>query len=434
MSPTIPKSPAIADLIQRYEPNIAIRAERVASIELSKWTAEEVLGIMEQLVPRANRKGSNEPCGPEYNRLDKSLASRSRLHFEIWSFMAIGTVFLLPIQIGAAFYLLVHGRFSAIWRELPKPTTLLFDWSTGLHAFVKAPIPLVKRSIELDMALCVNEKGRFMLRNEGYAVLSHVWGETMGWNTESSWGPVELNLRKKGIAYHHFRKFFDRCDAEWLWVDVFAMPEIFEDMTVTERVDTEALRTGVINCLHTIYTRADRVVCLDSLLLRLSSGSKVDVAVILSLSRWIGRLWPFTEMKLAKRVVLKTEDAAFDLDEIIAFFYETINNEDHRYFHLFARLAPSRPVPPGFRNWLGYLAGPDSYEPEIFPEIYYGCENRLCDVEVDQARALFPILNLRWIPGWTLQQGLNHIAESNPDDKEWLLRYCKYRGIQYNPS
>lgn len=420
----------IAELIQKYEPNITNRSKRVASIELSKWTVEEVRGVMEQLVPRTGTRGSDEPCGPEFNHLDKSLKSNLLIQLGIWSLVGVGTTCLLPMQIGAGLYLLLHGRFSAIWRELPKPTALLFDWSTGLHSFVKAPMSLIRRSIEREEALCVNAKGKFMLRKNGYAVLSHVWGETMGWNTKDAWGPVDLHLRKKGMAYHHFQKFFRRCDAEWLWVDVLAMPEVYEDVSPTAKANTEALRTGIINCLQTIYTRADRVVCLDSLLLRLQSGSMVDVAVTLSLGRWINRLWPFTETKLAKQVILKTEDAAFDLDEMIAFFYETINNEDHRYFHLFARIAPLRPVPSGFRNWLGYLSQPGSYEPDIFREIYWGCENRLCDVDVDQARALFPVLGLKWVSGWTLQQGLHHITEEYPKDKESLLKYCVYRGIR----
>lgn len=420
---------AIAELIQKYEPSIEIRSQRVASIELSKWTKAEVKGVMDQLVPRANTKGSSEPCGPEFNHLNQSLKARISLNLGIWSMFSLGMLFLLPIQTGAAIYLLLHGRVSPVWSELPKPTTLLFNWSTGLHSFVKAPMSMIRKSIESEQALCVNSAGKFMLRTDGYAVLSHVWGETMGWATTDSWGPVELGLRKKGLAYHHFQKIFQRCDAEWLWVDVLAMPELYEDLSSTEQADTEALRTGVVNCLRAIYERADKVVCLDSLLLRLRSGSKVDVAVVLSLSRWIGRLWPFTETKLAKRVILKTEDDAFDLDEIIEFFYETINNEDHRYFHLFDRLAPLRPVPPGFRNWLAYLAQPGSREPGTFQQIYRGCENRLCDVEIDQARALFPVLNLKWVPGWSLQQGLHHIAEHYPDDRDLFVKYCDYRGI-----
>ena len=78
------------------------------------------------------------------------------------------------------------------------------------------------------------------------------------------------------------------------------MPEVFDDMVVAERAETEGLRTGVINALRTVYMCADKVVCLDGLLLRLHSGGMVDVAVILCLGYWIIRLWLFTETKLAE--------------------------------------------------------------------------------------------------------------------------------------
>jgi hypothetical protein len=53
----------------------------------------------------------------------------------------------------------------------------------------------------------------------------------MGWQTPSGWGPVELPLRKKGLYLEHLQMFFNHCTAEWLWVDVLAMPEVYEDMS-----------------------------------------------------------------------------------------------------------------------------------------------------------------------------------------------------------
>ncbi len=100
--------------------------------------------------------------------------------------------------------------------------------------------------------------------------------------------------------------------------------------------------TGIVNSLRDIYTRADRVVYLDGLLLRLHSRSMIDLAVNLCLSRWIRRLWPFTE---TKQVLLKT----FDLDAILQFLYQIDTNKDHRYFPILTRLAPLRPSPPGYR-------------------------------------------------------------------------------------
>ena len=92
-------------------------------------------------------------------------------------------------------------------------------------------------------------------------------------------------MRKKRIAYHHILKIFNRCDAEWLLVDALAMPDIHEDLTPTQKTDTEVLRTEVTNTLRSIYVRVDKVVCLDGLYLGLQSGSMIDVTIVLSLGR-----------------------------------------------------------------------------------------------------------------------------------------------------
>ena len=420
---------AISNLIQSYEDNITNRANSVSKFELKQWTVKELTGVLDQLTPRPKRGGNNEPCGPDYNRHSPAL---NWLQIPVWSIFLIGSGWLVAMQLYAAIYLIVKGRFKAVWNELPVPTILLFNWTSCMFSWVKAPLSMIKRSVEQNAALCVNMNGRFAIKTEGYSVLSHVWAETCGWNTKTDWGPVEPAVRKQGIPYDHFRKFFDRCESEWLWVDIIAMPEIFEDMTAVQKSETEELRTGVINSLHNIYTKADKVVCLDGLLLRLHTGSMMDVAVILCLGRWILRLWPFTETKLAKRVVLKTEDSSFDLDTILEFLYKTIHNEDHRYFVIFNLLAPLRPVPIGQKNWVSSPLRPNILDRILFVDVYSGTYNRSCDVDIDQARALFPVLKLQWKAGWTLQQGLRHIADQNPEEQDILQKYCERHDIEFS--
>ena len=425
MSQKTPTAEAISDLIQSHEDNIAHRASLVSKYELKSFTVEEVAGVLEQISPRPKKKGSNEPCGPDFNVY---VGNPIWLRIIVWTIFAVGTALLLSIQLYALLHLSILGRYRAIWKELPVPTGLLFDWSRSIYAWVKAPPHMIQMSVQHQSALCVNRDGRFALKTEGYAVLSHVWTETCGWSTETDWGPVEPEVRKQGLPYEQFLKFFDRCDAEWLWVDILAMPEIFEDMTAGEKAETEELRTGVINSLRNIYSRADKVVCLDGLLLRLRSGGMIDVAIVLCLGRWIQRLWPFTEARLAKQVLLKTEDSSFDLDAIIAFLHQTINNENHRYWPMFARLAPLRP---GREQWMGLPIGADSKKRSMFVDIYDGTNNRFCDVDIDQARTLFPVLDLTWVSGWTLQQGLKHIADSYPEEQDMLIKYCEYRWIDF---
>jgi hypothetical protein len=217
---------------------------------------------------------------------------------------------------------------------------------------------------------------------------------------------------------------------EWLWIDVFAMPEVYEDMSEGEKARTETLRVDVINTLKGVYERADQVIVLDSLLLRLHTGSMVDVAVILALSRWMTRLWRFAESRLARSVVLKTADALWSLDELLNFLYETVTNEEHRYFPLLHRLFYLRT---GSGGNFGVIRSPlreHDRDPPLLVKIYHGCENRFTDVEVDQARALHPILNLQWTSGWSLKDGLGHIQESFPDQRDILEAYCSYRRLE----
>ena len=420
---------AISKLVDNVTSLASPFASQVSEYELRSFTAEEVAGILEQISPRPKKSGSSEPCGPDFNRHDPIV---KWLQIPIWALFTTGTILLLPMQLYALVHLSVLGRFNAIWKELPVPNVLLFQWSSSLSAWVKAPLPMIRASVTQRSALCVNRKGRFALKTKGYSVLSHVWGETCGWTTtQGSWGPVEPEVRKQGIDYSHFLKFFDLCNSEWLWVDILAMPEIFEDMNADQKAETEELRTGVLNSSRNIYTRADKVVCLDGLLLRLRSGGMIDVAVVLCLGKWMHRLWPFTETWLAKQVLLKTEDSFFDLDAILEFLYKSISHDNHRYFPIFDRLASLRPVPPGQRFLITSPLRPDSTERDVFVDIYSGSHGRRCDVDVDEAKALFPLLDLKWVSGWTLQQGLRHIADSYPEEQDFLTKYCEHREIDF---
>ena len=428
MAEKTPTARAIARLLERYvdENNITSRASQLSEYELRSFTVDDIEAILKQISAKPKKGGSNALCGPDFNRHDPII---KLLRIPIWALFIAGATLLLPMQLYALLHLLVLGRFRAIWKEIPVPTVLLFRWSSSMNAWVKAPLSMIRKSVKQRSALCVNRSGRFALKIKGYAVLSHVWDETCGWTARGSRGPVDPELRKQGIDYTHFLKFFDRCDAEWLWVDLLAIPEVFEDMNAEQKAETEDLRTGVLNSSRNIYTRAEKVVCLDDLLLRLPSGGMIDVAVVLCLGTWMHRLWPFTETWLAKRVILKTEDSGFDLDVMLEFLYNTVNNVDHRYFPIFQRLAPLRPLPQGQRYWVTSPVRPDSTERNVFVDIYSGSGRRACKFKVDEAKALFPVLNLKWVSGWTLQQGFGHIFDSYPEEQDILIEYCKDREI-----
>ncbi|KAH8821441.1 monocarboxylate transporter [Xylogone sp. PMI_703] len=410
----------IVRLIQASTENITNRAKRVAAIELCRFSPEEVSLILAQLHPEINRPGNNDACGPVFN----GAPAPPWLHAVVDGMLATGTVMLIPLQLGAAVGYMAKGRFKDILTEVPKPTANLWSWGRGLMAHVKASPQLVQESLEPGVALCVNRAGNFKLLRSGYSIASHIWGESMGWQTPTSWGPVSLALRKKGMHLEHLKKFFDHCEAEWLWLDVLAMPEVYEDMSDSEKESTERVRIKIINNLRGIYQRADNVIVFDSLLLRLHTMSIIDVAVILSLSRWVARIWCLTESRLARSVVIKTSDGAFDLDEILNFLRENVNNESHHYYPLFYRLSNLRPPSPSNVGLIRSRLREDVADQPLLVQVYHGCEYRYTDVELDKARALYPLLDLQWTYGWSLRDGLRHIQQSFPQERDILDLYC----------
>jgi hypothetical protein len=114
----------------------------------------------------------------------------------------------------------------------------------------------------------------------------------------------------------------------------------------------------------------------------------IEVAVILALSRWMSRLWCFMESWLARAVVLKTADAAFDLDELLDLLFKTVNNEEHRYSPFLYRLSDLRPASEENTGFIRSVLREDDRNPPLLAKMYHGCGNRYTDVEVDQVRAL----------------------------------------------
>ncbi|KAM0805849.1 hypothetical protein BDR22DRAFT_884263 [Usnea florida] len=267
----------------------ASRVEKAAEWELRGWSSEQVDMLLRRLRPLGSRGGSREPCGPRYNRLSTVF---DNFKFTIASYSArlLLITWFFPFQIGLAVYLFFKRRWTAILKEIPRPTLWAWQKCAVPDSFVKAPIPLVQKSIDEHSALCVNREGDFQLMSHNYTIMSHVWGETMAWASTTGWGPVTLDMRKRGMSLDHLQRCVDQTESEWLWIDQIAMPEVFEDMNATQKLQMERLRTSIINNLHSVYSRADKVVILDSALLRLRTSSLVDAAYIFSMGFWMTRL------------------------------------------------------------------------------------------------------------------------------------------------
>jgi hypothetical protein len=70
----------------------------------------------------------------------------------------------------------------------------------------------------------------------------------------------------------------------------------------------------------------------------------------------------------------------------------------------------------------------------LLENAYWEGEHRHTDVDVDQARIFFPLLDLKWESGWSLHQGLLAISDAYPANAEWLSNWCHSRRIDFNVS
>ena len=411
---------ALQDLLQKKYNIWSRMATKVASNDLASWPFEDVDTIFKQVrwsscdnVP-CGRDCNHNPCGREFNRH----TNLYWFYLPIFGLMTVGNIcLLLPVQVAGFVSLVIRRRFKMIWKELPKPTLTSWQWcwNNATCRYLKAPRQMVRESIDQRAALCVNKNGSFRVMKSGYTVMSHVWSQTMGWNGPKGFGLVELGVRRRGIHFDHFERFFYRCDTEWLWADVIAMPEVLEDIDSVEQEEVEKLRIDVINHLQDIYKRADKVVILDGITLQLETRSVVDVAVTMACGDWITRMWTYSEARLARKAFVRIRGGFMDLDDVVNYLRENCKDDQHRYYGLKRRMDFLRPSPKD--------------EKITMKDIYQGCLDRYCEVEVDQARALSPLLGLTWEYGWTLQDGLAHMKRNFPEQEADLEAYCHYRGL-----
>jgi hypothetical protein len=107
----------------------------------------------------------------------------------------------------------------------------------GLSSYVKAPLRLVgtvnptKLRIMRELIWDVQTIERRLQCCVAY------WGETISWQTPSGTPSTE-----ERAVLEHLQKFFNHCTAEWLWIDVLAIPEVYKDMSEVEKEKTEEVR------------------------------------------------------------------------------------------------------------------------------------------------------------------------------------------------
>ncbi|MCJ1243058.1 hypothetical protein MMC30_000254 [Trapelia coarctata] len=262
--------------------------------------------------------------------------------------------------------------------------------------WIKAPKEMVEQSAKEDLALCVNAAGELSLRQDGFAAISHVWVEGIQADPDN------------GLPYHFVEQIFQKIgqiDVEWIWLDGIAIPAGHRKLSLNE----ELLKIGVINCLASIYRRADAVIVLDAMVMRLQSKDPIDVAVSIVCGKWMTRVWTYQEAKLATKLLVVTGLGLVDVGSVFLWVDRSRidpQNNSHKYSELY--------------KTFGRMLRNDNLGVSL-PDIALSCRTRVTGNDIDYARALFPVLGLTWKINLTKEEGMRVIYESQRNHASRLV-------------
>lgn len=256
----------------------------------------------------------------------------------------------------------------------------------------------------------MNAAGQWSLRASGYVALSHVWSEGL-----------QRNRSHDGLEQSKVVRIFQTLkrasvDAEWIWMDVLAIPGGGD---TTTNIEDEMLTTDIINTLPSIYAKADSVIILDALAIQLHADDVLDVAVIVRCGRWVNRVWTYQEIKLASRALIITANAFFVFQDVIDRLRDLEEQNRSRFRALCLFFA---------------ILGKNDTVGLSLTDIAYGCSSRKSGHDVDYARAFFPVLGLKWEFGMTREQGMQMIYESQKHHATRLAAFYGAPRLSMRPA
>ena len=171
-----------------------------------------------------------------------------------------------------------------------------FQKKTRELVWVKPRLGLLKESTNKRLALCINAKGEWSLRENVYFCLVSCVGR---------------RDQNRGKPLAHAQQIFARIQAtgaEWIWLDSLAIPGSSRALTLEE----EVIKIAMINNLDGIYRRAESIIVFDALVMQLQPTDFVDVAICLSCGKWMRRLWTFQEIYISRKAVILTKNGLVD--------------------------------------------------------------------------------------------------------------------------
>ncbi|KAF4635468.1 hypothetical protein G7Y89_g2619 [Cudoniella acicularis] len=275
--------------------------------------------------------------------------------------------------------------------------------------WIKPPRRLWSQAAESNLALCVNRSGEFDLRMSEYVAISHVWSEGM-------WG----DDKNRGIPRYVLDKLFEHLkplDVSWIWLDPLAVPGGLLQLSTFE----ENIKVALINQMATIYERARCVVVMDALVMKMPSTDPFDVAFALCCGKWRARLWTFQEAKLAFKVVVLTGSGVVDYHELVNTLGAMAGfDKQHRKTEGDSDATPDQrrlAKQPYFA--LRYLVRWPNVGMTLV-DLVRACTVRDVSYEIDNARALYPSLGLKWTE-MTREEGIAKIYRARKEESMQLV-------------
>jgi len=281
-------------------------------------------------------------------------------------------------------------------------------WATKPIA-VSPPRDMVEQSVREGTALCVNIKGEWSLRSEGYCALSHVWSEGLR-RDESLRGLEKTKIVK---AFELLKRA--GLSSEWIWTDVLVIPGSHPTQSLQEEMQIVAL----INSMPEVYGRAEAVLIFDATVLQMHSTDLTEVAVALACGKWATRVWTYQEIKLANRAVVVTATGGVEFSAMVANLKTLSSFNKPQYEKLY--------------TWLAIMAKSDQHRLTI-RDLVTACSQRSSGVDLDYARAFFPVLGLKWRIGMTREEGMQMIYRRVPDDSAAIALFAGSPRMKLNPG
>ncbi|KAJ4334523.1 hypothetical protein N0V95_009149 [Ascochyta clinopodiicola] len=379
-----------------------VRALQASLNEFCHWSADEVTALFCEFPPLPGRV--LYPMGPE-SRYPPTGGKR-------W-IEAAGAVALLGVVdvLAVATSPFILLRSSQQRKEAVSAVVEANKLIVSSQLFVSASLDLMEKAGKCNQALCVNKWGQFKILSSGYAAVSHVWAETMGFEYHNE----KLEQNGRGILMTHFNKIMGKalqCGYEWVWFDLLAIPKRSTHGTNDARFTQT--KTLIINSLHSIYRNAAAVIILDSFTLHLPSGDALKIAPLLVCGMWLTRIWTYQEVKLARKALIVTATHVVDLQDILDVVALQKFLEPQKWSEIHKTIARLQPIKDQGIN---------------LADIALSCTNRNTENETDHARGFFALLGLQWQAGWIYEDGIQHIYKSRPQEAAMLASMHSPRGL-----